>query len=62
LNHDADLIREEHFDTLAILFPLPPPAWIASMKTAMNDIWASIRADGVNYSMFAAPRTFFEHH
>ena len=28
LNHDAEVIRQEHIDTLAVVFPSPPPAWI----------------------------------
>jgi hypothetical protein len=28
------------------------------MKNPMNDIWDPIKADGVNYFMFAGPRTF----
>ena len=59
LNRDANLIRQEHLDAVAIVFPRPPPAWIAPMKNQMNDIWDPIRADGVNYFMFAAPRTLF---
>ena len=59
LNRDADLIRQEHLDSLAIIFPHPPPAWISPMKNQMNDIWDPIKADGVNYFMFAAPRTLF---
>lgn len=58
LNRDAGLIRQEHLDTLAIVFPRPPPTWISPMKNQMNDIWDPIRADGVNYFMFAAPRTW----
>jgi len=30
------------------------------MKNQMNDIWAPIKANGVNYYMFAKPRTWFE--
>lgn len=59
LNHDAELIRQEHTDTLAIVFPRPPPAWISPMKNQMNEIWDPIKADGVNYFMFAGPRTWF---
>ena len=59
LNRDADLIRQEHLDALVIAFPRPPPAWISPMKNQMNDIWDPIKADGVNYFMFAAPRTLF---
>lgn len=57
LNRDADLIRQERLDTLVIVFPRPPPAWISPMKNQMNNIWDPIKADGVNYFMFAAPRT-----
>ena len=48
LNRDAEVIRQEHIDTLAIAFPRPPSAWISPMKNPMNEIWAPIHADGVN--------------
>jgi hypothetical protein len=57
LNRDAEVIRQEHIDTLAVVFPSPPPAWISAMKNQMNEIWDPIKADGVNYFMFAGPRT-----
>ncbi len=57
LNHDVEVIRQEHTDTLTIVFPRPPPAWISPMKNQMNEIWDPIKADGVNYFMFAGPRT-----
>lgn len=56
LNRDAEVIRQEHTDTVAIVFPHPPPAWISPMKNQMNEIWDPIKADGVNYFMFAGPR------
>jgi hypothetical protein len=58
INHDAEVIGQEHTDTLAIVFPRPPPAWISPMKNRMNEIWDPIKADGVNYFMFAGPRTW----
>src|SRR5580692_3961353 len=57
LSRDAEVIRQEHIDTLAVVFPSPPPAWISAMKNQMNEIWDPIKADGVNYFMFAGPRT-----
>jgi hypothetical protein len=57
LNRDAEVIRQEQIDTLAIVFPRPPPAWISPMKNQMDQIWEPIKADGVNYFMFAGPRT-----
>jgi hypothetical protein len=57
LNRDSEVIRQEHIDTLAVVFPSPPPAWIAAMKNQMNEILDPIKADGVNYFMFAGPRT-----
>lgn len=62
LNRNAEVVQQEHLDTLAIVFPRPPPAWIASMKNQMNDIWDPIKADGVNYFMFAAPRTLLSNY
>ncbi len=57
MNRDAGVLRQERTDTLAVVFPRPPPAWISAMKNQMNDIWDPIKADGVNYFMFAGPRT-----
>lgn len=57
LNHDAEVVRQEHLDTLAIVFQRPHSVWISPMKNQMNDIWDPIKADGVNYFMFAGPRT-----
>ena len=30
------------------------------MKNKMNDIWNPIKADGVNYFMFAKPKTLIQ--
>ena len=57
LNRDADVIRQERMDSLAVVFPRPPSPWISPMKNQMNEIWDPIKADGVNYFMFAGPRT-----
>jgi hypothetical protein len=59
LNRDAEVTRQEHTDTLAIVFSRPPPSWISPMKNQMNEIWDPIKANGVNYFMFAGPRTLF---
>jgi hypothetical protein len=58
LNHQSELIAQEHADGVAIVFSKPPSAWITPMKNQMNEIWAPIKADGVNYYMFAGPRTW----
>ncbi len=59
LNRDSALVAQERADAVAIGFAKPPPAWITPMKNQMNDIWEPIKADGVNYYMFAKPRTWF---
>jgi len=59
LNRDSGLVAQERADSVAISFAEPPPAWIAPMKNQMNDIWDPIKANGVNYYMFAGPRTWF---
>jgi hypothetical protein len=59
LNRDSGLVAQERADSVAIAFAKPPPAWIAPMKNPMNDIWDPIKANGVNYYMFAGPRTWF---
>jgi hypothetical protein len=60
LNHDSALVAQEHADGVAIVFARPPPAWISPMKNQMNEIWEPIKADGVNYYMFAGPRTWLQ--
>jgi hypothetical protein len=59
LNHDSELVAQERADTLAIVFTKPPPVWITPMKNQMNSIWEPIKSNGVNYYMFAKPRTWF---
>ena len=59
LNRDSELMAQERADSVAISFAVPPPAWISPMKNQMNDIWDPIKANGVNYYMFAGPRTWF---
>ena len=59
LNHDSGLEAQERADSVVISFAASPPAWITPMKNQMNDIWDPIKADGVNYYMFARPRTWF---
>jgi hypothetical protein len=58
LNRDSGLVAQERADSLAISFAEPPPAWISPMKNQMNDIWDPIKVNGVNYYMFAGPRTW----
>jgi len=58
LNHDSELVAQERTDGARIVFAKPPSAWIAPMKNQMNDIWEPIKANGVNYYMFAGPRTW----
>ncbi len=58
LNHQSELVAQEHADGVAIVFPKPPSVWITPMKNQMNEIWVPIKADGVNYYMFAAPSTW----
>jgi hypothetical protein len=58
LNRDSGLVAQERADSVAISFAEPPPTWISPMKTQMNDIWDPIKANGVNYYMFAGPRTW----
>lgn len=59
LNHDSALVAQERADAVAIVFAEPPPVWITPMKNQMNDIWEPIKANGVNYYMFAKPQTWF---
>jgi hypothetical protein len=59
LAHDSALLAQERADAVAIVFADPPPAWITPMKNQMNAIWDPIKADGVNYYMFAKPQTWF---
>ena len=56
LNHAPDLVAQERADGVRIAFAEPPAAWIMPMKNQMNEIWAPIQANGVNYYMFAGPR------
>lgn len=58
LNHDSGLISQERADGVAIVFRNPPGAWIMPMKNKMNEIWDPIKADGINYYMFAGPRNW----
>jgi hypothetical protein len=58
LDHDSELVAQERANGVAIVFARPPPAWIDPMKNRMNDIWDPIRANGVNYFLFAGPRTW----
>ena len=62
LNHDSKLVAQEQADGVAVVFAEPPPVWITPMKNQMNDIWGPIRAHGVNYYMFARPRTWLKHY
>ena len=59
LNHDSALAEQERADAVAIVFAKPPPVWITPMKNQMNGIWEPIKANGVNYYMFAKPQTWF---
>jgi hypothetical protein len=59
LNRDAGLVAQERADSVAIAFAESPATWITPMKNEMNDIWDPIKANGVNYYMFAGPRTWF---
>jgi hypothetical protein len=58
LAHQSELVAQEHTDGIAIVFPKPPSAWITPMKNLMNPIWAPIKTSGVNYYLFAKPRTW----
>jgi hypothetical protein len=58
LNHGAELVAQERADGAGIVFAKPPSVWITPMKNQMNDIWEPIKANGVNYYMFARPRTW----
>jgi hypothetical protein len=58
LDHQAELVAQEHADGVAIVFPTPPSAWVTPMKNRMNGIWAPIKTNGVNYYTFAGPRTW----
>jgi hypothetical protein len=59
LSHESGLVAQERADAVAIIFPTPSRAWIAPMKNQMNDIWNPIKANGVNYFMFAKPKAWF---
>jgi len=59
LTHDSALVAQERADAVAIVFANPPPAWITPMKNQMNGIWEPIKANCVNYYMFAKPQTWF---
>ena len=60
LNHDTELVAQERADAVVIVFAKPPPIWITPMKNQMDSIWEPIKANGVNYYMFAKPRTWFK--
>jgi hypothetical protein len=62
LNHQSGLVAQERADAVAITFPTPSRAWIAPMKNQMNEIWNPIRADGVNYYMFAKPKAWYSNY
>lgn len=59
LSHESGLLAQERTDAVAIIFPSPSRVWIAPMKNQMNDIWNPIKATGVNYYMFAKPKSWF---
>ncbi|HEY6515702.1 MAG TPA: hypothetical protein VIY50_06130 [Steroidobacteraceae bacterium] len=59
LNHDSELVAQERADVVAIAFPKPASLWVTPMKNQMNRIWDPIKANGVNYYMFAKPQTWF---
>jgi hypothetical protein len=59
LNRDSELVAQERADAVGITFARPAPLWITPMKNQMNSIWDPIRANGVNYYMFAKPQTWF---
>ena len=59
LNHESELVAQERADAVAIVFAKPPSVWTTPMKNRMNGIWEPIKANGVNYYMFAKPRTWF---
>ena len=58
LGRQAELVAQEHADGVTVAFPTPPSAWITPMKNLMNPIWAPIKTNGVNYYLFAKPRTW----
>ena len=58
LDRQAELVGQEHADGVTIVFPKPPSAWITPMKNLMNPIWAPMKTNGVNYYLFAKPRTW----
>ena len=60
LDHESGLVAQEQADAVAIAFAKPTPAWSTPMKNQMNDIWEPIKANGVNYYMFAKPRNWFK--
>jgi len=59
LNRDSELVAQERADAVAIFFVKPASLWITPMKNQMNSIWEPIKANGVNYFMFAKPKTWF---
>ena len=58
LGRQAELVAQEHADGVTIVFPKPPSAWVTPMKNLMNPIWAPIKTNGINYYLFAGPRTW----
>jgi hypothetical protein len=58
LDRDTTLVAQEKADAIAIVFPKPPHPWVTPMKNQMNEIWNPIQANGVNYYMFAKPKTW----
>ena len=60
LNHDPELVAQERADGVAIVFAKPPSVWISPMKNQMNSVWEPIKANGVNYYLFAKPQTWFK--
>jgi hypothetical protein len=62
LSHESGLMTQERADAVAIVFAKPSRAWIVPMKNQMNDIWNPIKANGVNYYMFAKPKTWFSNY
>jgi len=58
LNRDPALIAQEKADGVMITFANRPAVWIAPMKNEMDEIWAPIHANGVNYYTFAGPRNW----
>ncbi len=59
LSHESSLAAQEQADAVVIIFPTPSRVWIAPMKNQMNEIWNPIKANGINYFMFAKPKAWF---